>query len=43
VNAVSKVQTYKQFGNSVSMPVLQAIATELSNRLINLKVGSAKD
>lgn len=43
VNAVSKVQTYKQFGNSVSMPVLQAIANELSNRLINLKIGSSKD
>lgn len=33
VDAVSKVQTYKQFGNSVSMPVLQAIATELTNLL----------
>ena len=42
VNAVSKVQTYKQFGNSVSVPVLQAIANELSNRLINLKIGSSK-
>ena len=29
VNAVSDLQAYKQFGNSVSVPVVQAIAAQM--------------
>ncbi len=31
VNAVSDVQAYKQFGNSVSVPVIRAVAKEILN------------
>ena len=31
VNAVSDVQAYKQFGNSVSVPVIRAVANEILN------------
>ena len=36
VNAVSDVQIYKQFGNSVSIPVIQAIANRLFKKLYQL-------
>ena len=31
VNAVSDAQAYKQFGNSVSVPVIRAVAKEILN------------
>jgi DNA (cytosine-5)-methyltransferase 1 len=31
---VSNVQAYKQFGNSVSVPVIRAIAKEIKKQLL---------
>ena len=33
IDAVSKVQNYRQFGNSVSVPVVRAVATQLQKYL----------
>jgi len=37
VDAVSKGQIYKQFGNSVCMTVIEAVATEMVNTIIKFK------
>ena len=37
VNAVSDVQIYKQFGNSVTVPVVEAVAKSVRKTLEKLK------
>jgi DNA (cytosine-5)-methyltransferase 1 len=37
VNAVSDVQIYKQFGNSVSVPVVAAVAKSVKKTLDKIK------
>jgi len=37
VNAVSDVQIYKQFGNSVTVPVVEAVAKSVKKTLVKLK------
>lgn len=43
VDSVSDVQAYKQFGNSVAVPVIRAVATEMAKTLQSLQSGDEKD
>ena len=43
VNAVSDVQAYKQFGNSVAVPVVRKVAKAISSVLLNVNENKVRE